>query len=216
MLSVLDLPEQLSPPQQGSTAQFLGQIYMNIVQPFEEAYRKNSQNQMQKASSAAGRQLPPTAPPPQMQQQLSQNRQAPPGPMGNGTQAGFPHSMPTNMPTNTPNMSLVAQAMAANNTDPSANNNMNPYSNPQNAPSPSRTQPSMVPQSIPDGRPGMLSHPSSESVASFMSTSQQHARPPSSIGPLTVDTGAEIDNDNKKRKMSEDDDGKRTRQKTGK
>jgi len=54
----LDLPEQLPPPNQGSTANFIGQLYMALISPFEEAYRKNTQAQMQKAATAAGRQFP--------------------------------------------------------------------------------------------------------------------------------------------------------------
>jgi len=118
-----------------------------------------------------------------------------------------------NMSTNSQNMNLVAQTMAGVAPDPSLMNNMNSYPNPQPEPSPPRNQQQTVPLPVMDGRTGMQSHPSPESMISLMSASQQ-PRPPSSNGPLTVDTGnsgVDPDNEHKKRKMSEEDDGKRNK-----
>lgn len=181
---------------------------MNIIAPFEEAYRKNTQQQQMQKAAAAGRQISPSAPaqPMQQQQQPPQNRPGPSGSMGN--------TMPQfQLHGNTPNMNLVAQAMATNNMDSGLTNNGTPYQNAPTEPSTPRNLPQMMSQPSMDGRPGMPSHQSSESASTF---SQQLHRPPSSNGPHAADIGIDTDGEHKKRKMSEEDDGKRTRQKTGK
>jgi hypothetical protein len=183
---------------------------MSIIAPFEEAYRKNShQQQMQKAAAAAGRQISPSASTqPMQQQQPPQNRPGPSGAIANGMPQFQPH-----LPGSTPNMNLVAQAMATNNLDTTLTNSGNPYQNTPTEPSTPRNPPQMMSQTSMDGRPSMPSHQSSDSMQSF---SQQLHRPPSSNGPHPIETGVDTDGEHKKRKMSEEDDGKRTRQKTGK
>lgn len=61
---VFDLPDQLSQPQtngNSSVALVLAQIYMHILTPFEEAYRKNAQQQQQRigARPSNASQYPP-------------------------------------------------------------------------------------------------------------------------------------------------------------
>jgi len=66
-------PNSFHPPTKALLLNFIGQLYMALISPFEEAYRKNTQAQMQKAATAAGRQFPPSGPS-QPIQQPSQNR----------------------------------------------------------------------------------------------------------------------------------------------
>ncbi|ETW86899.1 hypothetical protein HETIRDRAFT_377546 [Heterobasidion irregulare TC 32-1] len=54
VLPVFDLPDTLPPPNSSqSVAEFLGQVYMAVVLPFEDVYRRNSREQQQRALQAA-------------------------------------------------------------------------------------------------------------------------------------------------------------------
>jgi hypothetical protein len=169
---------------------------------------------MQKAAAAAsGRQFPPTAVQQPVQQQPQQNRVPQPGGMGNNSQGAFP----LNASASGPHVNMVPQTMPSVGADPSLMNSMNLYASLQGDQAAPRGQQPAMSQSPVDGRP-LISHQTSEIAASGLQTSQVPPRPPSSHASLSLDTalpGPDVDNENKKRKMSEEDDGRRARQKTG-
>jgi SWI/SNF chromatin-remodeling complex subunit SWI1 len=195
LLPHLDLPEQMLGPngQVQSTAQVLQQYYVQLLSPFEEAYRKNSRDQRMQGRPQAGFPMPGAG----------QGRSTIPGtfpPVGN---------LPAMTGNHDPGM--LGQPMGGSNMQvpdmPAGGMNV-PFAN---GPVPLPQRPGS--QQMPNGLNGNL-----DATAFNMPRSGTNGLPSeASVSELSASSSGDLDVEGRKRKMEEGDEanGKRARQKTG-
>ena len=206
ILPQFDLPDQF-PQANGSTsvAMMLSQYYMAILHPFEEMYKRNLHGQQRKAQLASaqlgaqGQQLSSTA--------SGQGR--PPQGGSNGSQPAFPGQMQRGATANT--MGLVSQPIAGAHASGSTVNGTSQFHQPSQTPQvPHQQLPSStfnMQQPNQGISQSLNAAPQSESIAA----AHQSNVPASEQNVLDQDVQGI------KRKLdSEEADGKRARQKTGK
>jgi SWI/SNF chromatin-remodeling complex subunit SWI1 len=213
MLSHFDLPEQmLFPPSNTpvSVAATLSQYYMAILYPFEEAYKRNLQDQQRKAIAAGSRQ-------PGVQPQ--QPSAAGPA-QGRLPQAGLNGVVQAGLPTQTQSGTSLQVPGLPNLPAGSLLNGVSQYSQPSNAPVTPQTPHLRPPSSA--ANTNMQPSPSQTNAQSSRTGPTSDPIPGNQAGhgfpgpPLEKEV-FDSDVQGIKRKLdSEEVDSKRVRQKTGK
>ncbi|OCH96516.1 hypothetical protein OBBRIDRAFT_765320 [Obba rivulosa] len=212
LLPHLDLPEQLPNPHpngQHSTAAVLAQYYKVLIGPFEEAYRKNYDPR----ATMAGR--PPSGP---------QGMPMAGSPQRPGSMSGMPGAFPPNgaIPGpmgSTPSMMGMGPTPSQS-LDPLAASASGSFTTPNLSHTPQIPQHAMGNGShiTPDARQGMQST-LSESLLGGPSISRSQSVGGYPFPPAASDASLDGDQDSESRKrkmrVSEEQDSKRARQKTG-
>lgn len=213
ILPQFDLPEQFHNNGQQSTAAVLAQYYMAILHPFEDAYKRNVQEQQRRAILASRQ---PGAQVPQAPGSSSgQGRPLQVGSAGGGAQSGFPGQMQGGGTTNM--MGLMGQPIAGTHASSSSTNGTSQYSQypqasqvtpqtPHQRPSSSALNTQQSTPIVPQGL-----HPTSslESMPGTTTMLQSNGQTEKNV--------LDQDMQGLKRKLdSEEADIKRVRQKTGK
>ncbi|KDQ63780.1 hypothetical protein JAAARDRAFT_29820 [Jaapia argillacea MUCL 33604] len=237
LLAHFDLPEHFPSQPAQPVVPVLTQLYITLLAPFDDQYRRNMMNQQQKAMLAAQQAQGPQTPARQVGQMPGppgMNLQQPPG---RPQQPGFP-GQAGQIPNGTmPNMNMMGMGMMAQQPGAAVSNPIHipPAPGapqfPGAQPMPSQTpHPPSNGHGVPaDARPPVLSSmPSSDSLTGGMSGMNPIHPVPQPNGAsmvggpsqsLDMSMSAELDGDaeGKKRKSreSEESDGKRARARTG-
>ncbi|KAG1755134.1 uncharacterized protein EDB91DRAFT_274974 [Suillus paluster] len=188
-----DLPEYLphlsNPGQQRSVTQILGNLYTAILHPFDEMYRRNMQENNRKAMMASGRQPGVNTAPPNMN----------PG-------SGAPHAA---LPPGAVGANTVGSMMGQH-----AVNNQNPTTSPASQSQPLPQSPHLrQSSSAPNFQSPAI--PSSSDPTPIQASSQLNSATSAPQLPKPMSDTSESDTQGTKRRLeSEEEEGKRVRQKT--